>query len=365
MPHSMDNIFRAVCAQPWAILPGKLDEILAFLELRASGVDLSAAQIADRIGPRHQVPAGGRGVAVLPLYGIVAHRLSAVPNISGPGAMSTLEFSQAFDAVVANPNIGTIIIDVDSPGGTLSGVPELAAKIFAARPRKRIIAVADTVMASAAYWIASAAHEVVASPSAIVGSIGVYMVHYDRSRADARDGIKRTVISAGRFKAEGHDAEPLSDSARDSLQKQVSGAYTMFVRDVARFRGVTTSEVLHGFGQGRALMAIEAVVESLADRVGTFESVLAPFIDQRASTGSSRRGAYAQTATPTPVARPAAPAPQTHRSTAPGIQVTVNYPRRAPNVTPTPPVPAPAAKEKPQGRNASVLRRLLDLEDER
>jgi signal peptide peptidase SppA len=365
MPHSMDNIFRAVCAQPWAILPGKLDEILAFLELRSNGVDLSAAQIAERIGPRHQVPAGARGVAVLPLYGIVAHRLSAVPNISGPGATSTLEFGQAFDAAVANPNIGTIIIDVDSPGGTISGVPELAAKIFAARPRKRIIAVADTVMASAAYWIGAAAHEVVASPSALVGSIGVYTVHYDRSRADARDGIKRTVVSAGRFKAEGHDAEPLSDSARDSLQKQVSGAYTMFVRDVARFRGVTASDVMSGFGQGRALLAGESVIESLADRIGTFESVLAPFLDQRASSGGSRRGAFAQAPTSIPVARPAAPTPQTHRSTSPAVQVTVNYPRRAPNVTPIPPVPAPAGTKKPQGRNASVLRRLLDLEDER
>jgi ClpP class serine protease len=98
------------------------------------------------------------------------------------GGTSTEAFGRAFDEAMKNPDVGAIVIDCDSPGGSVSGVPELAAKIFKARGQgKRSSRVANSSMNSAAYWICSAADEIIAAPSADVGSIGVFTMHTDTS----------------------------------------------------------------------------------------------------------------------------------------------------------------------------------------
>src|SRR5690606_12609791 len=111
--------------------------------------------------------------------------------------------------------VGTIVLDVDSPGGGVYGVAEFAEEIYKARGQKRIVAVANSMAASAAYWIATAADELVVTPGGEVGSIGVYMLHEDWSGAYEKAGIKPTVIKFGENKAEGIDVEPLSESAQE------------------------------------------------------------------------------------------------------------------------------------------------------
>lgn len=290
--HRIDNLMRELCARPWAILPGKLEAILEFLQLRAAGVTFTAEEIRARVGDGQRDPASGPGIAILPLYGLVAHRLSAA-DISGPGATSTIAFGRAFDEAMANSNVATIIADVDSPGGTIDGVPELAAKIRAARGQgKRLIAVSNALMASAAYWIGSAFDEVVAAPSSFTGSIGVYTVHYDLSAAYAQAGIAPTIVSSGRFKTEGNELEPLSEDARARLQAVSDQAYELFVRDVAMQRGVTPAAVREGFGEGRVLLAKEAVAAGLADRVASLDDTIARFAKPtRAATAASGRRA--------------------------------------------------------------------------
>jgi HK97 family phage major capsid protein len=291
------GVMRAVQSTAWAIVPEKLHAILDMLELRASGVAKSDAEIRAVMNARStatRAPTVGGKIAVLPLYGVVCQRANVVSEYSG--GTSTDQFAASFDAAMANAEVGAIVIDCDSPGGSVSGVAELAARVRAARGKgKPIVAVANALMASAAYWICAQADEIVASPSSLIGSIGVFTCHTDESAADERAGIKRTLISAGKFKTEGNSYEPLSDAARAAEQAMVDEFYNMFVAAVAAGRDVKASAVTNGFGEGRVLPARQAVAEGLADRVATLEQVLADLGAPSAGMNGKARRAEAQT----------------------------------------------------------------------
>ena len=170
----------------------------------------------------------------------------------------------------------------------MSGVEELSAEIFQARGQKPITAVANSLAASAAYWIATAADELVVTPSGEVGSIGVFAAHEDVSGMLEQAGVKVNLVSAGRYKTEGNPFEPLTEEARASIQGRVDEYYEQFVSAVARNRGVKRSEVRNGFGEGRVVGAKQAVSLGMADRVGTLDETI-----NRALGGRRSRGARA------------------------------------------------------------------------
>jgi signal peptide peptidase SppA len=185
--------------------------------------------------------------------------------------------------------VSAVVLDIDSPGGTVAGVTELAAEIRAARGgSKPIVAAANTLAASAAYWLASQADEVVVSPSGSVGSIGVYAVHQEVSRMLDEMGVGTTIISAGPHKTEGNEFEPLTDEARADIQSRVDVSYASFVADVAAGRGVTAEQVEADFGGGRVLTARKAQSAGMVDRVETLAQTVA-----RLGTAGGRRRALA------------------------------------------------------------------------
>jgi signal peptide peptidase SppA len=251
-----------------------LEAIIEMLELRAAGQMFTNEEIQGRISAarsREAVPSGGP-VAVLPLHGVIAPRTNMMTDISG--GTSAEAFGQAFRAVIADPAISAVVLDVDSPGGSVFGMEELASIIRAGRGRKPIVAVANQLMASAAYWVASQADDIMASPSAQVGSIGVIGVHQDISEAEAKVGVKTTLVTAGTFKGDGNEHAPLSDSARATIQRMVDGYYAAFVQDVSRGRAVTAAQVRDGFGEGRILGAKDALRAGLIDGIGTLEQAV-------------------------------------------------------------------------------------------
>lgn len=216
------------------------------------------------------LPSVKGAVAVMPVIGVMTQR--------GGGwwdTFSTDKFGKEFDAAVADDSIGAIVLDIDSPGGSVYGCDELASKIFAAREQKTIVAVSNSLMASAAYYIGSAASQVIVSPTSLTGSIGVYRLHFDESKMLEMEGVNATFIFAGDNKVDGNPFEPLSDSAREEWQQSVDNYYAMFTGAVARGRGITTAKVNADFGQGRVFNAQEAVKIGMADKVGTLESVIA------------------------------------------------------------------------------------------
>ena len=266
------HILRAALGSSWAILPEKLDAIMEFLELKAAGGDVSDEQIRALVAAQRQPVVGQRGIMVLPLFGLIEHRASSLV-VEFSGATSTERFAGRFRQALSDPNVTGIVIDIDSPGGVVNGVDELSAEIHAARGIKPIVAVANSLMASAAFWIGSAAGEVVAIPSGEVGSIGVLMVHTESSKRDEQLGVKHTIISAGKHKTEVNPFEPLSDEAREHIQERIDDFFGMFTRRVARNRGKSVKDVVNGFGQGRLVGAKEALAEGMIDRIQTIEQV--------------------------------------------------------------------------------------------
>jgi capsid assembly protease len=253
----------------WAILPEVLQDALmsataeSIVEPR-SETDLQAVT---RPGPK-----SGR-VAVVNVFGTITHRDSFWSQFFGGG--TTVErLIATLREYGADPSVSTVLLHVDSPGGTVSGVPELAAEVRALSAQKTVVALANSLAASAAYWVASQADEIIASPEALIGSIGVFTMHEDYSQALEQMGVKTTYISAGKYKTEANPTEPLGDEAREHLQGLVDAAYSLFVSDVAKGRKTTRAKVLSDFGQGRVFPAGAAKEMGLIDRVATADETI-------------------------------------------------------------------------------------------
>jgi signal peptide peptidase SppA len=170
------------------------------------------------------------------------------------------------------------------------GAPELAEKIFTARGRKPIVAVANPLMASGAYWIAAAADRVVSTPSGDVGSVGVIAEHVDLSQAHDREGAKVTIIRSQKapYKGEASDASPLSDEARQNMQARADAIHSRFVADLARFRGVSVEHVNEHFGKGRVVDAKAALHAGMVDRIGTLQEIAGKMAAGRIRIGGER-----------------------------------------------------------------------------
>jgi ClpP class serine protease len=143
--------------------------------------------------------------------------------------------------------------------------------------------------ASAAYWVASQASEIVATPGGDVGSIGVYSMHQDISQALAAEGVTTTLVHAGEFKIEGNPFSPLEAVAREHLQARVDQAYGQFVLAVASGRGVKPAEVEADYGRGRLVGAREALAAGMIDRIETFDATLARYARPASGVDYSRR----------------------------------------------------------------------------
>lgn len=273
--------------KPWAILPEVLQALAAPMQAAPAWIERSG-----RLAASAQPTRPGYGaVAVIPIYGVITYHSTLRQQIFGGTSiqMLTAQFRQA----LRDNSIGAIVFDVDSPGGEVEGIQELADEIFAARRQKKTIAVANCLAASAAYWLASSASELVASPSAQIGSIGVVSVHQNISGALEQEGVKVSLISAGRFKTEGNPLEPLSDEARAYAQQKLNTFYEKFVGSVARGRHADVSTVRGGFGQGRTVLASQAMATGMVDREETLDQVLARLTTRRSAsprlaTGASR-----------------------------------------------------------------------------
>lgn len=281
MAHEIRRVLRAFAGQAWYIDPRKAEQIVAVLEMRALSGPRSEPFRKDAAIPRQTLATPTGNVAVLGLYGPILPRAQALQDVSQTAALMT-EFQQAFRQAAADSSVKAIVLDVDSPGGQVDLVPETAAMIRAARrPDRPIVAVANTLAASAAYWIASAAEELVVTPSGEVGSIGVYVLHEDVSQTLETLGVRMTFISEGPRKVELNPFEPLTAEARAALQASVRYTYDMFVADVAKFRNVPQSVVRADpeksdkhFGGGRVYPAKEAVRLGMADRVATLDETV-------------------------------------------------------------------------------------------
>lgn len=274
--------------QPWAIAPDRLTEIQAIYatHLRGESIDIEAVEA--RIGRQLQNQSQGYqvqdGAALIPLRGVMAPRMNLMSQVSG--GTSTELFARDVQAALSDPQVKSIVLLVDSPGGSVGGTQAAAAAVMAARGVKPTATYSDGTMASAAYWVGSAADRVyISSGVDQVGSIGVVASHVDVSQREAQLGMKTTEIVAGRYKRIASQYGPLTESGRQSIQDQVDYLYSLFVGDVAAQRGVSSDKVLADMADGRVFIGQQAIDAGLVDAIGRIEGVIAEMNDRAATAG--------------------------------------------------------------------------------
>jgi signal peptide peptidase SppA len=233
-------------------------------------------EIESRIAAASNGPRGGGGrqknVAVLPIYGVISPRQDMMARTSGGTTAESI--LSDFRAALRDPEIDGIVFDVDSPGGAVEGIDELAAEIRGARGQKPMAAVANHMAASAAYWAVAGVDELVATPSASVGSIGIFTAHQDMSAALEQAGVRTTLISAGKYKVEGNRFEPLAEEAKAAIQADVDAWYQTMTGSIAKSRGVPVDTVRANYGEGRTLMARKALDRGMVDRIDSLDNTI-------------------------------------------------------------------------------------------
>jgi capsid assembly protease len=272
---------------PWAILPEKLVEIEAFVRGKASGAFDDCDGVDFAAGPSGSGYQQYGKVAVVPINGTILPRVGPLERMSG--ATSSVELGATMDRLAGDKSVKAVVLAIDSPGGSVFLLPEAAAKVASLAGQKKVVAVADAIAASAAYWLATQASEIFVTPSGQIGSIGVIAAHLDQSKADELRGERTTLVTSSRYKGELDSSLPLSAEARDALQSSVNQYHQMFVRAVAKGRGVSEARVEADFGQGRMKLAKDAVAAGMADGIATVEQVLRRL---GAEGGTSGAGAF-------------------------------------------------------------------------
>ena len=211
------------------------------------------------------------GIAIIGVSGTLVKKASWMEAWSG---LQSYEMIRAgFQDAVADPRIRGILLDVDSPGGEVGGLFDLAAEIYAARSEKPIYAVANDSAFSAAYALASSADRLFVTSTGGVGSVGVIAIHVDQSSFDEKVGRKYTAVFAGAKKNDFNPHEPLTDSARDDLQTQIDSLYDMFVTLVSQNRQMKAAMVRNT--EAGLFFGAKAISSGLANEVGTRDQALA------------------------------------------------------------------------------------------
>jgi capsid assembly protease len=192
------------------------------------------------------------------------------------GVTSYPQIREALVEAASNPDVQSILLDIDSGGGSVSGVADTANLIKMIDSKiKPVVAFTDGTMCSAAYWLGSSAREVFSSATAMVGSLGVIATHAERSQQLKNDGIGVTVIRSGQYKALANGVEPLTKEAESQIQGHLDGVYKVFAQHVADSRGVDYATADTVMGQGREFLGQAAVDAGLVDGIKTYDEVMA------------------------------------------------------------------------------------------
>jgi len=311
LPHLAGRVFGV----PLLIQPQKLSVILqaigprlglrqAEIEIEGLGVPVAARMPLDEGEDLDEMDDGARrqkpylvtpdGIAVIGVSGTLVKKASWLDAVSG---MQSYESIRAdFQDAVRDPRIQGILLDVDSPGGEVGGLFDLADEIYNARAEKPCFAIADDDAFSAAYAIASSAQRLFVTRTGGVGSVGVIALHLDQSAFDEKAGRKYTAIYAGARKNDFNPHEALSSAAKDELQAEIDRLYDMFVGTVARNREMKPALVRNT--EAGLCYAEKAISAGFADQVGTFDAALNAVLEAVKARKQARVAASAATQIP-------------------------------------------------------------------
>ena len=285
MPVRKTKVLDFYAAKHWAILPETLQEMYQLytqaIERKESGISLDVEAVAAKLGrplDNSQTVTIRDGIAIIPIDGPIFRYANLFTEISGARSIETL--ATDFQEARTNPNVKAIVLEINSPGGEADGTSELAQHIASARGEKPIVAYVSNLGASAAYWIASAADEIVANKAASLGSIGVVCsvcVHKDKNHLEfvsSQSPNKRPNVE--------------SEGGRAQIQTWLDSLADVFINSVAQNRSMLVENVIEKGGKGGLKVGQQAVDAGLADRLGTLEEVIAELSDSNTQNLNSR-----------------------------------------------------------------------------
>jgi len=294
----MSRIIETILSMRWAMTGEALDQILRVVERDFDPFELAKAMHGhgeylkyleegelspDAILAQRDDPLPGTknvtrrdGVAILPVIGPIFPRANLFTQFSG--GVSISELTLDFNAALRDPSIHSIVLNIDSPGGNITGIGEFAAMLFAAQGKKSVVSYISGLGASAAYWIAAGTSKIYVDESSELGSIGVVAGYTDTTKRDEARGVRAIeIISSISPKKR---ASPLTDEGREEIQRVVNDLAKVFVGSVARYRGLEEETVLTDFGRGGLIVGAEAVTRKMADETGSLEGVISLLIEQ-------------------------------------------------------------------------------------
>ena len=266
---SLLRILAKIRSEPWAIDRSTMDTIIDIADRQNLSPEAVAKELGRPLNNTYDVTIRD-GVAILPIQGPLFRYANLMTQLSGATSYELL--ARDFEAALSNPQVKSILLNIDSPGGEASGVSEFADQIYQARGQKPVVAYVGGVAASAAYWLAAAADEIVISDTAILGSIGTVMTIDDTRAKDEKNGVKRHEIVSSQSPHKRLD--PTTAAGQSRYQALVDSLSSVFIDKLATYRGTTAEAVANDFGQGDVLVGMAAVEAGLADRMGSFEATV-------------------------------------------------------------------------------------------
>ena len=301
-----------VLTSPWAIQPEKLREIQAVYSAHFRGEKIDIEAIEARLGrplanEQQDYEVRDGGVAVLPISGVISNKANMFTRVSGGASAQLLQ--QQVESMRADPSVRAVVLDLDTPGGNVLGIPALADSIRALAAEKPTVACCTGTMASAGYWVGSAANAVyISGLTDYVGSIGVVATHTYDPRAASK---QTTELTAGKYKRMGSENAPLNAEGKAYIQAQVDEIYRVFVETVAQNRKVSADQVIEHMADGRIFIGQQAIDAGLVDGVSTVDAMVAKLAENPSPFASRRKAKIASAGTDHQTAGAAADEPLT------------------------------------------------------
>lgn len=264
------RVFNHILSSDWAMLPDSFQLMLDIASGSHPGLKAVEAERGEELEYTYNVRVRD-GVAIIPITGPIFRYANLFSYFSGGTSVSIL--ARDFNAALNDTRVHSIIFEINSPGGEVTGISELANMIFNARGRKPMTARVGGHCCSAAMWIASACDDIRIDDTAILGSIGVYAAFLDTKKADAKDGFRRIKIVSNQSPNKVPD--PATPDGEKLIQARVDALADVFVQTVARNRGVSVATVLSDYGRGDVFVGQAAVAAGLADRMASLEETIA------------------------------------------------------------------------------------------
>lgn len=274
------NVLRAFLSMHWAMTPEAMRLCHRILTRQGAGPEAVAAELGHPL--ENSWTASVRdGIAYIPVVGPMIRYANSFKAISGATSYETI--ARDLRAALVDGSVRGIVLNLDTPGGELSGCLDVAEQIRQADERKPVYALASGTCASAGYALAAATRRIVGNPSSITGSLGVCLAIEDDTEAKREAGIRdiEIVSSQSPYK----NLDPSTDEGRAALQLVVNDLATVYGGAIARYRGLSDGEVFERYGAGRVIVGEKALAAGLIDEIAYSEDFHAALVDELRTTG--------------------------------------------------------------------------------